>query len=119
MDYKIIQTILADSRQARQRGDWFKLITNSEALLEYLTPIIDWEVEKESCYRKFEANLANKKDENGKLFSGSYCETQAKATDDYKEYRRAMLVREQMYEIIQVSKKLAGSLDQEIKAQKR
>lgn len=119
MDYKVIQTILADSREARQKGNWFKLITNSEAMLEYLSPIIDYEVEQESLYRKFEADLSDNTDENGKRFSGSYCETKAKATDFYKEYRRAMLVREQMYEIIQVSKKLAGSLDQEIKSQKK
>ena len=117
MDYSIIKTVLDDSRRDRKEGDWFKLITNSEALLEYLTPIIDYEVEQESLYRKLEAKLSTEKDENGKRNTGQWCETQAKASDFYKEYRRAMLVRDQLYEIIQVSKKLAGSLDQEIKSQ--
>ena len=117
MDYKIINTILEDSRRARQRGDWFKLVSNAEAILEYLTPIIDYEVEQESQYRKFEAQLSTEKDENGKRYTGAYCETQAKATDFYKEYRRALLMREHMYEVVQTCKKLAGSIDKEINAQ--
>ena len=54
---------------------------------------------------------------NGRKITSAVAETNAKATNFYKEYKKASLYRELMYEVVQVCKKLAGSIDKEITAQ--
>lgn len=115
--FEVIEKILADTKKKRANHDYFGIVLNAEAILEYLPAIINYEVEQEQQYRQFEAKLALERDESGKLRTGSYCETQAKATPFYPEYRKAQLFRELMYEVINISKKLAGSIGKEFNAQ--
>lgn len=112
--YSTIDTIIKAQKKARQNNDFLTLLVNGEALLEYLPQMINYSVDMEMFYRKFEASLANEKDENGKRNSGAYCETQAKAIKEYGEWQRAKLTIELMYEMVNVSKKLAGSVEREL-----
>lgn len=114
--FEAIDLILASTKKARQNKDYNTIIDNAQACLDYLPAIIKYEVEQESQYRQFEAKLALEQDSTGKLKSSSFCETQAKATQFYTEYRKAMLFRELMYEVVQISKKIARSHEQEFNA---
>lgn len=114
--YKTIDIIVKAQQKARQSNDYLTLMVNAEALLERIPALINYSVEQESEYRKYEAKIANEIDENKKKLSGAYCETQAKATDFYKEWQKAKQVIEFMYEMVQMSKKLAGSVDKELSA---
>jgi hypothetical protein len=92
-------------------------MTNAEALLEFIPNLINHSVEQESQYRKFEANLSNEIDENKKKLTSSYCETQAKATDFYKEWQKVKMFLDFIYEMVNMSKKLAISVDRELNTQ--
>jgi hypothetical protein len=113
--YATIDKIIAAQKIARRNNDFLTLLTNGEALLEYLPKVIEYSVDQESQYRKYEARLANEMTDN-KRNSSSYCETQAKAIDEYKNWQRSKLFIELMYEMVQVSKKLASSVNTEFKA---
>lgn len=115
--YKTIDLIVKAQQKARRNNDFLTILVNAEALLERIPTLINYSVEQESEYRKFEARLSDEKDENGKRFSGSYCETKSKATDFYKEWQKSKLFMELIYEYVQISKKLAGSIDKEFNAQ--
>lgn len=114
--YLTIDAIIAAQKKARKENDFLTLLVNSEALLEYLPSLINYSVNQESEYRKFEAKLIDEKDENGKRFSGAYCETKSKATDYYRDWQRAKLFIELIYEMVMMGKKLAGSVDKELNA---
>lgn len=114
--YKVIDTIIESQKKARKNNDYNTIALNAEALLEYLPSLINYSVNQEKEYRKEEARLANEKDENGKRNSGAYCETQAKATDFYTEWQRSKQFIELIYELVQMSKKLMGSVDKELSA---
>ena len=115
--YKIIDRIIAEQKKARQNNDYLTLMVNAEALLEYIPELIKYSVDMESMYRKFEAKLANEKDENNKRLPSSYCETQAKALDSYADWQRAKQFIDLMYEMVNMSKKLAGSVNSEFNSQ--
>lgn len=115
--YKTINTIVLAQRKARRNNDYLGLMINGEALLEYLPDLIDYSVIQESEYRKFEAGLADNIDSQGKRNSSAYCETQAKATDFYKEWQKSKQFIELLYEMVQLAKKLASSIDREKDAQ--
>jgi len=114
--YKTIDIIVKAQKKARQNDDYLTLMVNAEALLEFIPQLITYSVEQESEYRKFEAKYSNEKDEKGKLNSGAYAETQAKATEWYKEWRKAIQFIELMYEMVNLSKKLATSVDKSLQA---
>lgn len=114
--YQTIDKIVKAQKKARQNNDFLTLMVNAEALLEFIPQLITYSVEQEAEYRKFEAKYANEKDEKGKLNSGAYAETQAKATEWYKEWRKATQFIDLMYEMVQLSKKLAGSVEKELSA---
>lgn len=116
--YNLIDKIFLAQKKARHNNDYLTLMLNAEALLENLPTLISYAVDQENEYRKFEANLTNTEIE-GKKPTSSYCETQAKATQFYKEWQRAKLFMELMYEMVALSKKLAGSVDNELSASTR
>lgn len=116
--YKLIDTIFLAQKKARHNNDYLTLMVNAEALLENLPTLINYSIDQESQYRKFEAKLASEEIE-GKKPTGSYCETQAKATDFYREWQKAKLFIDLMYEMVALSKKLAGSVDKELSASTR
>ena len=101
---------------ARQTLNYDKLLLNGEACLEYAYQLILYGVDQESEYRKFEASLADKLDENGKKFTSAYCETKAKATDAYREWQRAKLVVELLYDLANMGKALARGIDRSVNA---
>ncbi len=116
--FKVIDRIVKAQKIARQNNDFLALMLNGEALLEYLPELINYSIDQESSYRKFEANLTNQ-EKDGKLFTSSYCETNAKATDFYKEWQRTKHFIELMYEMVNLSKKLASSVSDEFKSSPR
>lgn len=109
---KTIDAIIAKQKKARKEQDFLGIMLNGEALLEYLPAMIDYSVDQESAYRKYEAELTNK-DNNGKAATSSYCETQAKASDFYKEWQRTKQFIELMYEMVQMSKALAKGVSKD------
>lgn len=114
--YKTIDTIIAHQKQARHDKDYLTLMSNAEALLEYIPELINFCVEQESEYRKFEAGILDEVDEKGKPRTSSYAETKAKATDFYKEWQKAKHFIDLMYEMVMIAKKLASSVDTEFNA---
>ena len=114
--YKTIDVIIASFKKARHNKDYLTLMSNGLALLEYLPSLINYSIDQESEYRKFEAKMSDGREDTGKKFTGSYCETKAKATDFYKEWQRAKSFIELTYELVQISKKLASSVDKEFNA---
>ena len=115
--FDVIEKIITDTKQKRIKNDYFGIVLNAEAVLEYLPAILNYEVDQEHQYRQFEAKLTQERDETGKLRTGAYCETHAKASQFYAEYRKAQLFRELMYEVINISKKLSAGLGKEFNAQ--
>jgi hypothetical protein len=113
--YKTIDVIVKAQQKARRNNDYLTLMLNAEALLEYIPGLIQYSVEKESAYRKYEAQLANGCTDN-KRNTSSYSETQAKATEDYSEWTKAKQFIELMYEMVNMAKKLAGGVDKELNA---
>lgn len=114
--FKIIDSIIKAQKKARQSNDFLAIVLNSEALLEYLPVLINYSVDKEGEYRKFEANLTNE-ERNGKMLTSSYCETNAKAQDSYREWQRAKNFIELIYQLVMMGKVLAKSVNSELNAQ--
>lgn len=113
--YQTIDIIIVAQKKARQNNDYLTLMSNAEALLEFVPSLIGYCVEQESQYRKYEAKLSNENDlSTGKKLSSSYCETQAKATDYYKEWQKVKMFLDFIYEMVNMSKKLAGTVDKEM-----
>ena len=108
--YQSVRLIIAQSKKAREEKNFVKLIINAEELLEYIPALINNSVDQEHLYRVFESELSEKTDSNGKKYTSSYCETKAKASEAYTEWRRAEKFIDFMYEMINVSKKLAGTV---------
>jgi len=116
--YSTIDIIVKAQKKARQNNDYLTLMINAEALLEFVPALINYSVDQEIEYRKFEARYTNEIDKQGKRNSGAYAETQAKATDFYKDWTKAKLFIDLIYEMVNLSKKLAGSVDRELSASK-
>ena len=115
--YETIEIITSKFRKDRKINNYLGLLEDGLALLEEVPKLIDISITQESEYRKFEALLADEKDENGKRFSNSYCETKSKATDFHRDWQKAKQITELAYELAQMSKMLARSVDRDIKAQ--
>lgn len=115
--YQTFKAIRDSNLKARKENNYYKLLENGQALLDYAPDLIELMVNNEHEYRKREAELSNTKDDNGKFFSNSYCETQSKATTNYKEYIKAKATLDWIYDSVNLSKKLATSVDQELTAQ--
>lgn len=124
--YKMIDTIIRSLKKSRQNKDYLTLMTSGFALLEYSPELINYSVDQESEYRKYEAKLSNEYEviviqgvtanAKGKRNTSSYCDTQAKATDYYKEWQRAKNFIELIYELVNMAKKLASGVDKELNA---
>lgn len=111
--FKVVDVIITEQKKARRNNDYNTLLLNAEALLEYLPDLILKSVHHEGQYRKHEASLLDEKDDSGKRNSSAYCETKAKATDFYLEWQKTKQFIDLMYEMVQMAKKLAGSVDKE------
>lgn len=116
--YTTFRAINQSNKKARHDNNYYKLLENAQALMDYIPELIDIIVDNEHEYRKFEAEMTQKRDENGKLMSGTYCETQAKATQFYKDYRKAELIKDWVYDSINLAKKLAVDNENNLKATK-
>jgi hypothetical protein len=60
--------------------------------------------------------MIDERDDTGKRYTSSYAETKSKATDFYAEWQKAKQFIELMYEMVNMAKKLAGSVDKELNA---
>lgn len=109
--YETIDAVMARVKEQRHRNDRDGLLLSGESCLELVYLLTDISVDAESRYRKFEADLSDKTDENGKRFSSAYCETKSKATDDYKEWQKAKQVIEVLYNLANMAKVLARGVD--------
>lgn len=108
--YKTIDTIVLAQKKARRENNYLGLMVNAEALLEYLPGLINHSVDQESEYRKFEAGMIEERDDTGKRYTSAFCETKAKATEYYKNWQKAKQFIELLYEMVNLSKKLAGTV---------
>jgi hypothetical protein len=112
--YKMIDVVVAENKEFRQRHDYLGLIQNGQRLLNSLPKLIDYSTTQESEYRKFEAKelerLAEEKGRNG------VAETNAKATDQYREWQRASQTIEMIYHLANMAKRLASDVDNNYKA---
>lgn len=116
--YKTIEIIIKSQKKARAMNDYNTILVNAEAILEYMPELIGYSVDQESEYRKFEAGMIDGVYE-GKRLTSSYCETKAKATDYYKQWQYSKGFIELLYEMVNIAKKLASSVDKELNATTR
>lgn len=112
--YKTFKAIRDSNLKARRENNYYKLLENGQALLDYAPDLIELMVDNEHEYRKKEAELSNTRDENNKLYSNSYCETQSKATESYKEYIKAKATLDWLYDSVNLAKKLAVDSDKNL-----
>lgn len=115
--YKIIDVIIRSFKKHRRNNDYINLATDGMALLEYLPGLITYSVEQEKEYRKFEAKMIDERDDTGKRYTSSYSETKAKATDYYAEWQKSKQFQELIYEMVNMSKVLARSVNKEFNSQ--
>jgi len=111
-NFEIINKIIKTFKVLRHDHNYIGLVESALALLEYTPSLIEYSVEQESEYRKFEAKLTNESIGEKKLTS-SYCDTQAKGTEEYKEWQKSKLYLELIYEMVNIAKKLANTLDKD------
>ena len=114
--YKTFDLIRKSNLQARRDNNYFKLLENGQALLDYVPDLIEIMVNSEHAYRKLEAKLSQEKDELGKRNTSAWCETQAKASEDYREYIKAEATLKWVYDSVNLSKKLAQDNENELKS---
>ena len=114
--YKVLDTIIKAQKKARQDHNYLLLMENGYALLEYSPTLVNYMIEQEHEYRKFESGLVDEKDENGKQRTSSYAETKAKATTFYKEWQRAKNFLDLVYELVNMSKALGRGINNEFNA---
>lgn len=99
-----IETIINAQKKARKENNFFALLTNAEALLEYLPKLIEYSVDQESKYRKIEATLLETE-------KRAYdCEVKAKASEEYREWQKSRGFIELVYNLVNMSKVLAKSV---------
>lgn len=109
--YKTLEAIKNSNKKARQQNNYYQLLLNSQAMLDYLPDLIDYNVEQEHLYRRYEAEELTKEN-----MTSAKAETNAKATEYYKEFTRSKLYREWIYEAINIAKKLAVDTNNNFKA---
>ena len=73
-------------------------------------------VTQEKEYRKEEARLANENDQNGKRIVEHIVKRKQRLRTFYTEWQRSKQFIELVYELVNMSKKLAGSVDKEYNA---
>jgi tryptophan 2,3-dioxygenase len=113
--YKTIDRIIEAQKKARRENDYLTLMTNGEALLEFIPELIIYSIGQESEYRKMEAKLSDEYT-GDKRNSSAYCETQAKASEFYKEWQKTKMFMELMYEMVNMAKALGRGLNSELNA---
>jgi len=104
---KVINVIFITIKADRQKNNINGLLNNGIACLEYSYQLIDIMVNFESEYRKFEADLIDKG------FTSAKAETQAKATDHYKNWTKCKYMYDTLLEMNLTCKKLASSTEKE------
>ncbi len=109
--YKTLDAIKNSNLKARRNNDFNTLLVNGQALLDWLPNLIDYNVEQEHEYRKFEAEQLS-----GENITSSKAEALAKATVFYKEFIRSKNYISWIYECVNMSKKLASDINNNLKA---
>jgi hypothetical protein len=122
--YNTIDKIITAQKKARIANDYNTILLNCEALLEYMPQLIIYSVEQESEYRRVEFKVSNdesvsQKDGDKVIMkknTSAYAEVAAKSSEHYKNWQKSKQFIELLYEMVQMGKKLAGSVDNELKA---
>lgn len=109
--YETLTLIKNSNKKARKDNNYYQLLLNAQALLDYLPDLIDYNVEQEHLYRKYEASQLIID-----TMTSAKAETMAKATEHYKEFIRSKNYREWIYEAINIAKKLAIDTDKNLKS---
>ena len=112
----VVELIIQKQAQARKNDDEYTMLQNGAELLEYVYPLINLSAKNQSVYRKVEADL---QDEwvDGKQRSAAYAEAHAKATKEFIEYERIEDLIEWIYQMSNMSKRMAGDVNNRMKAQ--
>lgn len=111
--YKTIDLIIKSFKEARRKNDYLTIMNNGLALLEYLPALIEYSVDMESEYRKFESKILHEVDSAGKQRTSAYADTEAKATEYYKNWSYSKQFIELVYQLVAMAKKLSSSVDKE------
>ena len=114
--YKTFKAIRDSNLKARREMNYYKLLENGQALLDYAPDLIEIMVNQEHEYRKKEAELSLGKDELGKKNTSAWCEVQSKSTEYYKEYIKAKATLDWLYDSVNLAKKLAVDSDKNLTA---
>lgn len=114
--YETFELIRKSNFDARRRNDYDKLLENAQAISDYIPEIIDILVTQENLYRKYESDILDVDEVNGRKITSAVAETKSKATDYYKEFKRAELTLDWAYATINISKKIASSVTNEFKS---
>lgn len=103
---KTINSIMNNIKLNRQKNNYIGLIENGIACIEYSYQLIDIIVNNEQDYRKLEA----KEIESGSL---GRAEAIAKASDYYKNWKKATFMYNALLEMNMTCKKLAFTNEKE------
>ena len=114
--YEIIDIITKKFRADRKANNYLGLVEDGLALLEEVPKLIEISITQESLYRQYEAKLSDERDDTGKRNTNSYCETQSKATEYYRDWQKAKQTIEFVIDLVNMSKILARGLTKEFNA---
>ena len=106
---KTIEVIMNSIKNHRKLNDYYGLLTDGIACLEYSYKLIDVIVDNEQAYRQIQA-LEITKETLGKA------EVIAKASNEYKNWKKATFLYDTLIEMNMTCKKLATSNEKELKS---
>lgn len=106
---KTINSIMTSIKEHRSKTDYYGLVTDGIACIEYSYKLINIITYNEQEYRKIEVREI----ENGSL---GRADAIAKASDYYKDWKKALLMHDCLLEMNMTCKKLAFSNEKEIKS---
>lgn len=114
--YKAIDKIASENKKARDSGNYFALVLNGQMCLNHIASLISHSIEQQSLYRKFEARRLSELTTSNEKGKNGIAEVEAKATDYYKEWQRAEMTIELMYNLANMAKLLAKDVDKNLKS---
>ena len=113
---KTIDAVFESNKEARSRNDFIKLLENGFECLGFVNRLTNIAIDNEREYRKFEAITLLELKQQGNKGKNGEAETRAKATDHYINMIHEHKLIELCHEMNNNAKKLADSLNNELKA---
>ena len=112
---KTIDVIMESNKQAREQNNYIKLIENGFECLGFINKLINIAIDSEKFYRKLEASTLLELKSQGNKGKNGEAEVVAKASQYYSDWQNAKMLIDLCYEMNNVSKKLADSLNNELR----